>query len=99
MAFRWRGDDGPLIVVFGSSLPLSQKKKEQLDPPDKTFWIRAWIILSVSTGDTVRNEASWLSFAQPKIFFRLLAFTRLRVYKTFSMLNSAENEIYSAHKC
>ena len=26
MAFHWRADDGPLIVVFGSSLPSSTKK-------------------------------------------------------------------------
>ena len=26
MAFRWRADDGPLIVVFRSFLPLSTKK-------------------------------------------------------------------------
>ena len=26
MAFRWRADDGPLKVVFGSSLPSSTKK-------------------------------------------------------------------------
>ena len=31
MAFRWRADDGPLLVLFGSSFPLSKK----------TFWIRA----------------------------------------------------------
>ena len=38
-----RADDGPLIVVFGSSLPLSTKKNcdlSELDPSDKTFWIR-----------------------------------------------------------
>ena len=27
MAFRWRADDGPLIVVFGSSHHSSSKKK------------------------------------------------------------------------
>ena len=27
MAFRWRAHDGPLIVVLGSSLPSSTKKK------------------------------------------------------------------------
>ena len=51
MAFRWRADDGPLIVVLGSSLPSSKtqnkntKKKKRLlscTPSDKTFWIRAW---------------------------------------------------------
>ena len=26
MTFRWRADDGPLIEVFGSSLPSSTKK-------------------------------------------------------------------------
>ena len=29
MAFRWRADVGPLMVVFGSSLPLSTKKKKK----------------------------------------------------------------------
>ena len=37
MAFRWRADDGPLIVVLGSSLTSSTKKKtkkalSKLDP-------------------------------------------------------------------
>ena len=29
MAFRWRADDGPLIVVLGSSLPSSKKQKKK----------------------------------------------------------------------
>ena len=29
MAFRWRADDDPLIVVLGSSLPSSTKKKRK----------------------------------------------------------------------
>ena len=36
MAFRWRADDGPLIVAFGSSLPSSIekiKKKAKCGPP------------------------------------------------------------------
>ena len=45
LAFRWRANDCPLIVEFGSSLPLStkkhQKKKQLSAPSDKTFWIRA----------------------------------------------------------
>ena len=34
MAFRWRADDGPLIVVFGSSFLSSTEKKtlSKLDP-------------------------------------------------------------------
>ena len=35
-AFRWRTDVGPLMVVFGSSLPSSTKKHRC-----KTFWIGA----------------------------------------------------------
>ena len=27
MAFHWRADDGPFLAVFGSSVPLSTKKK------------------------------------------------------------------------
>ena len=41
---RLRADDGPLIVVFGSSLPSSTKKKHVIvdgTPSDKTFWILA----------------------------------------------------------
>ena len=51
MAFRWRADDGPLIVVSGFFLPLIKKKKrnkkerkkrcQSWTPSDKTFWIRA----------------------------------------------------------
>ena len=38
MAFRWRADDGPLIVVLGSSLPSSTKKKVvKVGPPLTTF--------------------------------------------------------------
>ena len=44
--FRWRADDGPLIVVLGSSLPLQIKKYkikrcQSWTPSDKTFRIRA----------------------------------------------------------
>ena len=42
MADRWRADDGPLIVVFGSSLVstlVNLKEKSKLDPPPT--WIRA----------------------------------------------------------
>ena len=45
MTFRWRTDDGPFIVVFGSSIPSSTKKKVERyqiwTPSDKTFWTRA----------------------------------------------------------
>ena len=35
-------DDGPLLVVFGSSNLL--KKFSKLTPSDKTFWMRAWML-------------------------------------------------------
>ena len=46
MAFRWRADDSPLIVVLGSSLPSPIKKKklkrcQSWTTSDKTFWICA----------------------------------------------------------
>ena len=57
MTFRWRGDGGPLLVVFGYSSSSStknnndKKKKKKKNPKkqrcqswtpsDKTFWIRA----------------------------------------------------------
>ena len=47
MAFRWRADDGPLIVVSGSHLKSSLKNKQRkkaiiVGPPmTKTVWIRA----------------------------------------------------------
>ena len=37
MVFRWRVDDGLLLVVFGSSLPHYLKKRCKTG---KTFWIR-----------------------------------------------------------
>ena len=44
MAFRWRADDGPLIVVLGSLPPLINllnKRCQSWTPSDKTLWIRA----------------------------------------------------------
>ena len=40
MAFRWWADDGPLIVVFGSSLPSSSTKKSvvKVGPPLTKFY-------------------------------------------------------------
>ena len=57
MAFCLWADDGPHIVVFGSSLPSSTKRHYKKvvksgSPPTKTLWIRAW------PGDIkVRNAA------------------------------------------
>ena len=33
LAFRWRADDDPLKVVFGSFLPSSTKKRAKVGPP------------------------------------------------------------------
>ena len=44
MAFRWRADDGPFIVVFGYSIPSSTKNKKHSQlwtASDKTLWICA----------------------------------------------------------
>ena len=39
--FRWRADGGPLIVVFGASLPSSTTKKVvKVGPPLKKLWKR-----------------------------------------------------------
>ena len=53
MEFRWRANDDPLIVVFGSSLSSSTKKTtykkcQSWTPSDKTFWIRAWILVAIT---------------------------------------------------
>ena len=41
MAFRWRADGGPLIVVLRFSH--QQKKRcQSWTPSDKTFWVRVW---------------------------------------------------------
>ena len=40
MAFRWRADDGPLIVLFESTQPSSTKKKQKkvkVGPPQTKF--------------------------------------------------------------
>ena len=52
MAFRWRADDSPILVHFGSTLLSSTKKKnkkrrQSLTPSGKTFWIRACIAVVV----------------------------------------------------
>ena len=46
MAFCWRADDGLLIVLFGSYLRSSTKKRSQSrSPSDKISWIRACNLL------------------------------------------------------
>ena len=64
MVFCWRAEDGPLIVVLGSSLPSSTKKKKKKKkknhcqswtPSDKTFWIRSCDNLPVQTHKPYNN--------------------------------------------
>ena len=42
MAFRWRADDDPFLVLFAFLYPLpkNDKKLLELDSPGKTLWIR-----------------------------------------------------------
>ena len=47
IAFRWRADDGPLLVVIRSSLPSSEtatknKQTKKVTIVDKTFWFHAF---------------------------------------------------------
>ena len=35
VASRWRADDGPLIVIFGSSLIINYKSKKKVELPLK----------------------------------------------------------------
>ena len=37
--FCWRADDGPLLVVFGSTLPPKNPSELHWTPSDKPFWI------------------------------------------------------------
>ena len=51
MAFRWRADNGPLLVVFGSSLPVVR-----VGPPsDKHFWILACISCVCYVFEQIQN--------------------------------------------
>ena len=60
MAFRWRADDGPLLVVFGSSLPSSTKKPLSWTPSDKFLdprllflsvpWVSLWSVIVTLPG-------------------------------------------------
>ena len=66
MAFRWRADNGPLIVVLGSSLPSStnktkkRKRWQNWTPSDKTFWIRAWMVMHYQLGCKQNDQRSHL---------------------------------------
>ena len=70
MAFRWRAEDGPFIVVFGSSIPSSTKKSYQIrTPSDKTLDPR--IIPLFHTGPESHESTridkyldSWLNHTQ-----------------------------------
>ena len=58
---------------------------------------------SILIGGTVlcpeEDTSLCLELIQPRECQPALQKTRPRGYKTFSMLNSAEHEVYPAHKC
>ena len=84
MAFRWQVDDGPIIVVLGSSLPSSTAKKKtlsKLDPSDKTFWIRACI----------RWYALGRAFQNLLNYMALIIGLLLEIYKTMIWALTREN--------
>ena len=64
--FRWRADDGPLIVVFGSSVPSSTKlfikQKVKFGPPmakrSGSAHVTDWVILEAY----VQTDESPLEF-------------------------------------
>ena len=59
MAFRWRANDGTLIVVFGSSFPSwtenkrTKKTRQSWTPPDNTLWILACIKIHPQISDSL----------------------------------------------
>ena len=51
MAFRWRANDGPLLVLIGSSLPLSPHKKNHCQSwtsSGKSFFIPPCVVKCIS---------------------------------------------------
>ena len=48
MAFRWRADDDPLIVVLGFSLPSSTKKTVKVGPPLTKLSVSAHVFQGVN---------------------------------------------------
>ena len=71
-AFCWQTDDGPLLVVFGSSLPSSTKNHQSGTLSDKTFRICAWsspFIFQISPYPTaevlqenLRTRVNWMEY-------------------------------------
>ena len=67
VAFRWWSDNGPLLVLFGSSLFPSPTKKtcQNWTTSDKTFCIRARHLLA--TSPLVRSMASLFCFSRLRL--------------------------------
>ena len=62
MAFRWRADDGLLIMVLGSSLPSSIKIRcQRWTLSDKTSWN------GTAYGKAGSNHVQYLSFSRPHV--------------------------------
>ena len=83
MAFHWRANDGPFIVIFGSSIPSSTKKKQKKTrnqiwtPSDKTFWIR-------TLGGVFTNSVDLDEVPQKYLFIGYLVYKRLRILPLLS---------------
>ena len=58
MAFRLRADDGPLVVVFESSLPSSDKKKKKKKKKSKKRKSSVGTPLTKLSGSAHVSEAS-----------------------------------------
>ena len=65
MPFRWRADDGQILVLFGSTHPHKKKKKKKKrsqswTSSEKTFWIRAWLTRYIKSGSRIKSSISTL---------------------------------------
>ena len=94
MAFRWRADDGPLIVVFGSFLPHQPKKKKK---KKKTYVVKDGPPLTQLSGSAHEHRGNHvLKGATSSIFFPLrVAPVKIEIMSMGIKLRN--RQIYTTH--
>ena len=83
MAFRWRGDDGPFLVLFGSSFLLSKKS----EPPLAKLSVSAHVI------SILNQQMLWYKTLQQEQLDLKMEFRKPGIHHYLYKTNEDENEL------
>ena len=87
MAFRWRADDGLLMVVFDSYLLSTKKTCKSGTPSDKTFLIRACYYNAIGFSFSGDSSSHFGGFHEVYFWKSLCCVAALKVSPHFHLMH------------